>query len=98
MSGGSYNYLYTKRSFSELIDSLSDLESIEKSLIDYGYSNIASDVRFLIDFLVSSDTVVESYSSYFADVFRAVELFDSSDIDKKSMISVLDSYCSRKIT
>lgn len=97
MSGGSYNYLYTKRTFSELFDSIPDLESFEKSLIDYGYSNIALDVRSLIDFLVSSDSFVESRSSDLADVFRAVEFFDSSDIDRGSMISVLDSYCSRKI-
>ena len=49
MSGGSFNYLCYAE-LSELLNRISDLEDIERELIELGYTDIAKDTRRLIEY------------------------------------------------
>ena len=52
MSGGSHNYLcYTE--FPEIMNRTSDMVDVEKELIKLGYTDIAKDVRRLIEYCLT---------------------------------------------
>ena len=53
MSGGSLGYLYNKE-FPEVCNYIDEMETVEKELISQGYTDIAKDVRRLIEYCLTA--------------------------------------------
>lgn len=91
MSGGSFNYLYC-RNTDDLMKDTSDLEDMRKSLISYGYEDIAKDTQRLIEYIKSAECVIGTLKNMLEPVFHAVEWYESGDYGKEKMIEVLEKY------
>lgn len=91
MSGGSHNYLcYTE--MPDIIGKTEDMEDIENELIKLGYSDIAKDVRRLIEYCNSAKVRIEVLFEQLEDVFHDVEWYCSADIGKETLIKRLEEY------
>ena len=91
MSGGSHNYLCYAE-IPEIISRTSDMESMEQSLLSLGYTDIAKDVRRMIEYCLSVENRISVLFEQLEDVFRAIEWYDSADIGKESLIEHLERY------
>ena len=54
MSGGSLSYLYNKQ-FPEVCNYIGEMKKVEKELISQGYTDIARDVRRLIEYCLTAE-------------------------------------------
>lgn len=91
MSGGSLNYLC----YAELPDIVSrtrDMEDVEQTLIKLGYTDIARDVRRLIEYCISAQIRIGVLAEQLHDVFHDIEWYDSADIGKETLIKRLEQY------
>ena len=91
MSGGSLNYLYNTQ-FNDIFDRIKDMETVEKELISDGYTDIAADVRRLIEYCLSAEIRISVLFDNLSDVFYAVEWYISSDYGKDTMLEHFDAY------
>ena len=91
MSGGSHNYLCYS-GFPDILSRTSDMESMEQSLLSLGYTDIAKDVRRLIEYCLSAENRISVLFEQLEDVFHAIEWYDSGDIGKESLIERLEQY------
>ena len=91
MSGGSFNYL-CYANMPELIGRTADMEDMEQYLIQKGYTDIARDVRRLIEYCLSAENRIEVLFEQLQEVFRAVEWNVSGDIGDESLIEKLEKY------
>jgi hypothetical protein len=91
MSGGSFNYLcYSEPN--ELINKIDDLTELEDELIRHNYTDIAKDVRRLIEYVLSAQNRISVLHENLRDVFHAVEWYVSADIGEDSLIKELEKY------
>ena len=93
MSGGSYDYLC----YSEFPDYMSDnrindMEQVEKRLIEKEYSDIAEDVRRLIEYSLSAKNRLGVLFDKLSPVFHAIEWYDSGDISEDTLSEELEKY------
>ena len=93
MSGGSWDYLYSKD-----IDDLmqgSDIELLEE-MADYlnqnGYEDVAKDTRRLVEYIKSAKIRVETLFEMLSPVFKAVEWYCSGDWGKDRVGKVIEEY------
>ena len=91
MSGGSHNYLCYAE-LPDVIGRTADMEQIEQTLIEKGYTDIAEDVRRLIEYCKSAQIRVGVLFTQLCGVFHDVEWYDSGDIGESSLINKLESY------
>lgn len=91
MSGGSLSYLYNKQ-FPEVCNYIGEMKKVEKELISQGYTDIARDVRRLIEYCLTAENRISVLFDNLSDVFHAVEWYYSSDYGEKDMLEVLDEY------
>lgn len=91
MSGGSHNYLCYAE-FPEIMNRTSDMAEIEKELIKLGYTDIAKDVRRLIEYCLTAENAISVLLENLEDVFHDVEWYCSADIGEKTLIERLDQY------
>lgn len=93
MSGGSYGYLCYKET-AELFgcSCLENMEEMETALLRMGYKDIAQDVRRLIEYIHSAENRIGVLHEQLADVFHAIEWYDSGDYGKDQMLKALESY------
>lgn len=91
MSGGSLNYLCWKE-WPEICGCQQDLETVERVLIEYGYTDIARDVRRLIEYCLSAENRIDVLAEQLRDVFHAVEWYESCDYGKDELVRDLDAY------
>lgn len=94
MSGGSFNYLCFK-SVNELLVYSEDLKDMTDSLKEYGYSDIAEDVKKFILKINEINKIIaetEKHRETLEDVFHTVEWHESGDYSKETMIEVLEKY------
>ena len=89
MSGGSLSYLYNKE-FPEVCNYIGEMKKVEKELISQGYTDIARDVRRLIEYCLTAENRISVLFDNLSDVFHAVEWYYSSDYGEKDMLEVLD--------
>lgn len=94
MSGGSLNYLYCKDP-DELYDHLYDLERAEKYLLSEGYSDVAKDVRRLIEYVITSRNRIEILQENLKDIFKSIEWYQSRDSGKDSVERAIETYRNR---
>ena len=91
MSGGSLSYLYNKQ-FPEVCNYIGEMKKVEKELISQGYTDIAKDVRRLIEYCLTAENRISVLFDNLSDVFHAVEWYYSSDYSEDSLIEELDRY------
>ena len=91
MSGGSHNYLYCAKC-PEIMNRTSDMVDIEKELIKFGYTDIAKDVRRLIEYCLTAENTISVLCENLEDVFYDVECYCSADISEKTLIERLEQY------
>ena len=91
MSGGSLDYLYCKEP-EELFIHTGEIEEVEDILLRYGYTDIARDVRRLIEYIKSAYVRIDVLSEQLKDVFHAVEWRESCDYGDDDLIKHLELY------
>lgn len=91
MSGGSLSYLYNKQ-FPEVCNYIGEMKKVEKELISQGYTDIARDVRRLIEYCLTAENRISVLFDNLSDVFHAVEWYYSSDYGEKDMLEAFDEY------
>ena len=91
MSGGSFNYLYNS-DVCDLFNRIDDLSTIGRILCDEGYFDISYDILKLITFIYYSQIKLDRLFNRLIPVLKAVEFFDSSDINHDELIDILNSY------
>ena len=91
MSGGSLSYLYNKE-FPEVCNYIDEMKKVEKELISRGYTDIARDVRRLIEYCLTAENRISVLFDNLSDVFHAVEWYYSSDYGEKKMLEAFDEY------
>lgn len=91
MSGGSLNYLYN-RDPGELFDNIYNLEEVEVELLSRGYTDIAKDVRRLIEYVKTAENQISVLHEQLRDVFHAVEWRQCSDYGEDTLVKHLEAY------
>lgn len=91
MSGGSHNYLCYAE-MPDIIGRTADMEDMEETLIQEGYTDIAKDVRRLIEYCKSAEIRISTLFEQLEDVFHAIEWYHSADIGKETLIKRLEQY------
>lgn len=93
MSGGSHNYLcYTQTHELMLDGKIDDMEEMEQTLIEMGYTDIAKDVRRLIEYCKSAEIRIGVLFEQLEDVFHDIEWYHSADIGEETLIKRLEKY------
>ena len=91
MSGGSHNYLCYAQ-MPDVIGRTADMEEMEQDLIKLGYTDIAKDVRRLIEYCKSAEIRIGVLFEQLEDVFHDVEWYHSADIGEETLIKGLEQY------
>lgn len=92
MNGGSYNYL-CHADFDTLVTKQEELQMMADRLAGLGYAiDAAKETQELLLILRQCENRVEAMTSKLSDVWRAVELWDSSDSEEKGVIEALNRY------
>ena len=93
MSGGSYNYLYCKKT-SELFDYYNTglLEDMSDAARQQGAEDIARDIMRLVEYIKSAHIRVETLQEQLRDVLKAIEWRESCDIGDESLQKVFEEY------
>lgn len=93
MSGGSWNYLYSKE-----IDDLMQYSNIItlEEMADYlnknGYEDVARDTIRLVEYIKSATIRIEVLHEMLSPVFKAVEWYDSGDYEKDKVEKAIEEY------
>lgn len=91
MSGGSHNYLCWAN-MPDVISRTKDMEEMEQDLIKLGYTDIAKDVRRLIEYCKSAEIRINILFEQLENVFHDVEWYHSADIGENDLIKTLEQY------
>ena len=91
MSGGSHNYL-CYATMPDIIGRIKDMEEMEEILIEEGYTDIAKDVRRLIEYCKSAENRIGVLFEQLEDVFHDIEWYCSADISRATLIERLEQY------
>jgi hypothetical protein len=91
MSGGSHNYLCWAQ-MPEVIGRTADMEQMEQILVQMGYTDIAKDVRRLIEYCKSAEIRIGVLFEQLEDVFHDIEWYHSADIGEETLIKRLEQY------
>lgn len=91
MSGGSLNYLYCKDP-DELYNYINEMVKAEEFLLKEGYSDVAKDVRRLIEYVIISRDQIEVLHESLKKIFRAIEWYGSGDSGKDAVIKAVKDY------
>lgn len=93
MSGGSWDYLYSKEV--EQLMQCSNIEMLE-DMADFlnqnGYEDVAKDTRRLVEYIKSAKNRIETLHEMLSPVFRAVEWYESGDSGKDNLVKTIEEY------
>ena len=93
MSGGSHNYLcYAEVKELLSYSRMSDMEEMEQTLLVMGYTDIAKDVRRLIEYCISAENRIGVLFERLEEVFHDIEWHHSADIGEERLIKTLEKY------
>ena len=104
MSGGSYNYLFTKESLFELMENITDLEDMNKRLKQLKNNELVSKAtQELLDEVGKLKQFIDDYEKKnqpkileLSEVWKAVEFCDSGDYSQEKVQQAIKEY-SQKI-
>lgn len=91
MSGGSYNYLCFAP-MPDVISRVADMGEMENFLLKEGYTDIAKDVRRLMEYCRSAENRISVLFEQLENVFHDIEWYCSGDIGKDTLIKSLEKY------
>lgn len=93
MGGGSYNYLYSKEPDELLRGGWEDLEHMARRLARLGYAaDAAGETEELLLILRQVQVRLEARQRRLADIWRAVEWWDSGDSGEDGVKAALAQY------
>jgi phosphoenolpyruvate carboxylase len=93
MSGGSYNYLFTKEP-AELIQyyNIEYIEEMADRLMQSGYKDVAKDMQRLAEYCKSANLRIGVLSEELSDVMQAIEWCVSGDSEEDSIKDAVENY------
>lgn len=91
MSGGSFDYLYSK-SASELMNRTADIGDMADELMRLGYEPEARDVLRLYEYVRSAKIRIEVLKEQLEDVMHDVEWYESCDIGEETLKETIEKY------
>ena len=93
MSGGSWNYLYSKE-IDELMNGSSTelLQDMVDRLNSAGFKDVAKDTQRLVEYIKSASIRIETLFETLSPVFKAVEWFDSGDWGEETLNNEILKY------
>lgn len=93
MSGGSWDYLYSK-DIDELMNgsSAESLQDMADRLNSAGFEDVAKDTQRLVEYIKSASIRIETLFEGLSPVFKAVEWFDSGDWGKETLNNEILKY------
>jgi|SRR5690606_26405658 len=93
MSGGSYNYLYSKSS-EDLFEygTTETLDAMATRLIELGHVDVAKETLQLKQIIIQSKVRAEVISERLSDVWKSVEWYDSADRGIDSVDKAISKY------
>jgi len=100
MSGGSYNYLFTKESLFELMENVTDLEDMNKrlkqlknnELVSKATQELLDEVEKLRQFIDNCEKRNQSKILELSEVWKAVEFCDSGDYSQDEIQQAIKEY------
>lgn len=86
MSGGSWDYLYSK-DIDELMNGSSTelLQDMADRLNSAGFEDVAKDTQRLVEYIKSASIRIETLFEVLSPIFKAVEWFDSGDWGEETL-------------
>ena len=96
MSGGSYNYLFTKEP-AELLQyyNIEYIEEMADRLMQSGYEDVARDMQRLAEYCKSANLRIGVLSEELSDVMQAIEWYVSGDSGEDSIKDAVEEYRNR---
>lgn len=93
MSGGSFNYLFCKECH-ELFEkrNVSELEDMERELMQLGYDDVAKDFRRLIEYIKSARNRVGVLAEMLNPIMHDIEWYCSGDIGEDTLAKTIEKY------
>lgn len=93
MSGGSYNYLFTKEPY-ELLEyhNIERIEEMADRLMQSGYEDVARDMQRLAEYCKSAYLRIGVLSEELSDVMQAIEWYVSGDSGEGSIKYAVEKY------
>ena len=93
MSGGSWDYLYSK-DIDELMNGSSTelLQDMVDRLNSAGFKDVAQDTQRLVEYIKSASIRIETLFETLSPVFKAVEWFDSGDWGEETLNNEILKY------
>jgi hypothetical protein len=76
----------------DIIGRTADMEDMEQILIAMGYTDIAKDVRRLIEYCKSAEIRIGVLFEQLENVFHDIEWYHSGDIGEETLIKRLKRY------
>ena len=76
----------------DVIGRTNDMEDIESVLINLGYTDIAKDMRRLIEYCKSAENRISILFEQLNGVIHDIEWFESGDISESTLIESLENY------
>ena len=92
MSGGSYNYMYFKVEDDPLNVDQRDLETMAERLAEMGYHDAARETYECLLDIRATRARFEARAKRMADVWHAVEWFDSGDYGREQVTESIEKY------
>lgn len=93
MSGGSWNYLYSKE-IDDLMNGPSTelLQDMVDRLNSAGFKDVAKDTQRLVEYIKLASIRIETLFETLSPVFKAVEWFDSGDWGEETLNNEILKY------
>lgn len=93
MSGGSWDYLYSK-DIDELMNGSSTelLQDMADRLNSAGFEDVAKDTQRLVEYIKSASIRIETLFEVLSPVFKAVEWYCSADWGKDRVDKAIEEY------
>ena len=91
MSGGSFEYLYTKNP-EELMDKANWIDEMAEILIKQKYLDVAQDMERLAEYIRSAYIRIDVLSKQLRPVMKAVEYYEDGDIGDERLKQIVEEY------
>lgn len=91
MSGGSFEYLYTKAP-EDLMDKANWIDEMAKILIKQNYLDVAQDMERLAEYIRSAYIRIDVLSKQLRPVMKAVEYYEDGDIGDEKLKKIIEEY------